>query len=229
MFSTNKLTMQALKVLPWILLLIALICWAFGLQFPGKGQQAETTEVIESTIILEKVESLGRMELVKYSYKEIFDYKAISSGKISGEAILRSYDFSPDLKAVLIASGEAVGCIDLGKLEANDIEIKNDTLTILLPEPELCYHKLDMENTKVYDFERSGWWSRFFGDDDEIKRVIERAYQAAERQIRTSALEGGILQKTNENAKLILKPMLEKMSGKTVILHPSLTIEQTDK
>lgn len=212
-----------LKTLPWILLLVALLLWSMGVKLPGTGENK--TEIMNSTVILEKIENMGKMELVKYQFREIFDYQEISSGKITGAAITGSYNFTPDLKTILITSGEAVGCIDLQKLTPQDIDIRQDTIFIKLPKPELCYYKLDMENTRVYDFERSGWWSKFFGDDDEMKKVIENAYRNAEKQIKKSALEGGILDKTRENAQLILKPMLEEMSGKVVVLHSELKME----
>ena len=100
-----------------------------------------------------------------------------------------------------------------------------DTLVVLLPKPELCYHKLDLEKTRVYHLERTGWWSRLFADDNEIKDVIEKAYKNAERQIEKSAIESGILEQTEKNAELILKPMLERMSGKKVLLQFDLSDE----
>jgi len=215
-----------LKILPWLLLLLALLLWSIGIELPGKGK--DKVEVIQSTTILEKVESLGKLELVKYNFKEIYDYASISKGKISGESVLKTYDYAPDLKAILIASGEAVGCIDLTKLQSNDINITGDTLFIQLPNPEQCYHKLDLDKTRVYHFERTGWWSRLFSDDDEMKSVIEKAYRNAEKQIEKSALESGILEQTEKNAKLILKPMLERMSGKIVVLRVRMNSEKID-
>jgi hypothetical protein len=201
---------------PWILLLLALLLWSLG--FNPWHKKAGKTEVVNTTLLLQRVEELGKMELVKYHYNEIFDYKALSSGKVSAESILGSYDFSPDLKVALIAQGEAVGCIDLRKLKESDIHEKNDTLYILLPEPEICYYKLDMDHTRIYDFERKGWWSRLFSDDDEMKGVIEKAYKTAEQQIMESAIKGGILDQTKTNAQIILKPMLEEISHKKIVL-----------
>ncbi len=201
--------------IPWILLLAALLVWSLG--FNPWGKKSPKVEVINTTTILERVEKLGKLELVRYNYSEIYDYQALSSGKITAATSLRTYDFSPDLKVALIAHGEAVGCIDLLKLEESDIKEISDTLYIQLPEPEICYYKLDMDKTRIYDFERKSWWSRIFSDDSETKAVIEKAYQAAEKQILTSAIQGGILDQTTTNAELILKPMLEEISQKKII------------
>jgi hypothetical protein len=202
--------------LPWFLCLILLFLWFSGFEFPGRGE-SRSVEVINTRMILEKVEDLGKIELIKYNYHEIFDYQQLSEGKIRGSAALRQFDYSPDLKAVLITRGEAVGCIDLTRMKLNDIVFRNDTLIIHMPDPELCYYKLNLEDTRVYDFQRSSWWSRIFSDEGEMKGVIENAFREAERQIRISALKGGILEETKENAESILRPLIRKIADKPVI------------
>ena len=104
-------------------------------------------------------------------------------------------------------------------------EVTGDTLIITLPPPELCYYKLDLENTRIHSFSKQGWWSRIFTNEDEEKAVYEMAYRNAERQIRIAALQSGILDKTRDNAELILKPMFENISGKTVFLRFELQEE----
>ena len=212
----------AFLLIPWILLIMVLLLWSLGIKLPSFNN--EPVEVRNTTIIVERIEELGRLELVKYNFKEIYDYQAISEGKISSSTALKTYDFNPDIKVALIASGEAVGCIDLRNIESNSIKISGDTLFFRIPSPELCYHKLDLENTRVYDFERSGFWSNIFPDDDEVTRIVDKAYREAEDQIRISALENGILEQTSLNAEKILRPLLEKISGKVVVF----TLEPDD-
>lgn len=212
--------MKTIKVVlmfaPWILLLLALFLWSLGYDLPGKSGKYKS-EVIQKTIILEKVEQLGKLELVRYNFKEVYDYQALSQGKSLRSSALKSYDYTPDLAAILIASGEAVGCIDLNKLKEENIEFTTDTLFLTLPAPELCYHKLDLEKTRIFEIKRGGWWSRLFSDDEEMKSVIEYAYQEAEEQIKQSALEMGILDQTIINGELMLKPLFEELSGKVVV------------
>ena len=206
---------QALTFIPWILLLSALLLWSLGVNLPSfkNGE----LEIRTTTIIMERIEELGKLELVKYNFREIYDYQAISEGKVRGNTAFKVYEYSPDLKVALIASGEAVGCIDLRNMDLENIRITKDTLFFRIPEPELCYHKLDMENTRVYDFERSGFWSNIFPDDEEVTRAVDEAYREAENQIRISAIESGILDQTAVNAEKVLKPILEKISGRQVV------------
>jgi hypothetical protein len=48
--------------------------------------------------------------------------------------------------------------------------------------------------------------------------LINEAYTRAEAKIKQSALEMGILEQTKKNAELVLKPLLESISGKKVVL-----------
>jgi hypothetical protein len=205
-------------LLPWLLLAVVLITlFISGHRWFSRSGSGETHLITTSTIVQE-IEELGRMELVKYNFKEILDYQHLSKAKVEGNVIMKSFDFDPDISAVMIASGEAAGCIDLRKVGPGDIFSKGDTLFVTLPRPELCYYKLDLENTRIHSFTRQGWWSRLFADENEEKAVYEMAYRNAERQIRAAALQSGILEKTRENAELILKPFLENISGKNVVL-----------
>ena len=197
--------------------------WPFGK--PQKNHQI----LMESTVILQEIESLGKLELVKYNFKEVFEYKQLSDGKIVGNAILKSTDYNPDISVILIATGEAVGCIDLSKLELSNIDTNEDSVFVYLPAPELCYYKLDLDKTKIYSFSRESWWSRMFSDDEERNKVLQIAYQEAESKLKETAVESGIYNSTNENVKAMLQPLLEQLTGKNVKLITVLPVLELEK
>ncbi|MFN8430842.1 MAG: DUF4230 domain-containing protein [Spirosomataceae bacterium] len=155
-------------------------------------KHTETTH----NILIQKITTMGNLELVKYSFKDIVEQKIVQ-------------DFLPDPKAILIVQGEAVGCIDLRKINASDISEKNDTLIVQLPKAEICYHKIDHSKSRIYDTEYA-----FMNES----LLLDEAYKKAEEKILSSALESGILDQTQKNAELILKPFIENISGKKVIL-----------
>ncbi len=202
------------RIFPWFLLVV--IIFTLYLTNYDLLPRKQKMEIVDSSVILKEIEQLGNLELVKYNFQEIFDYKQLSEGKLVGSSILRIHDYTPDLNVILVASGEAVGCIDLSKIEISDISIHEDSILILLPPPELCYHKLDLENTRIYSFKKDSWWSRLFSDDNEDEEVLQMAYRQTEKRIEEAAYNSGILNATNEQAKLMLKPMLEGMTGKKV-------------
>ncbi len=206
------------RTLPWLLLAVMFLTLYLSNHWPfGEKKEGEVHEISTHTI-LQEVEALGKMELVKYHFSEILNYDYLSKGKVRGSLLTQNYDFDPDISAVMVATGEAAGCLDLTRVTAQDIITVGDTLYVHLPEPELCYYKLDLENTRIIKITQEGWWSRLFSDGEEEKRVYERAYKSAEQQIRVAALKSGILDKTRENATLILKPMLEQLTKKQVVL-----------
>lgn len=148
--------------------------------------------------VLEKVESLGRMELVRYQFKDVVEYKK------------STYRFLPDAKVALIVVGNAVGCLDLRQVRPQDVVLEGDSvLRLALPEPELCVWQVDHAKSKVYSVENG-----FFQDAE----LVDAGYKYAEANVRTAALQSGILAQTTQNAELILRPMLETMTGRRVVL-----------
>lgn len=159
-------------------------------------QRPEPEVVSNHNIVLREITSLGKLELVKYNFRDVVD-----------QQITRQ--FLPDAKALLIIQGEAVGCLDLTKMTVTDLGETGDTLIVRLPDPEICLARVDHSKSKVYNTE--------FAFSDEAL-LIEQAFKKAEEQVQTSAIQQGILEQTKLNATKILRPMLEKVSGKKVLL-----------
>jgi hypothetical protein len=153
------------------------------------------TETVH-TIVLQEMSAMGKLELVKYNFKDVVEQEVVKT-------------WLPNAKAVLIVQGEAVGCIDLTNIQIADITSEEEMLVVNLPEPELCVFKIDHEKSKIYNTEYA------FTDEG---KLVQDAYRQAEKQIQKSALDMGILEQTKENARKILTPMLEKASGRKVLL-----------
>ncbi|MBL6449717.1 DUF4230 domain-containing protein [Fulvivirga sp. 29W222] len=198
-----------LKLFPWLIILL-LGGWVYVTLM--SDEKAET--IINRSTILQEVEALGKLELVKYNFKEITEVTEVS------KEYFRLFKLGPDSKIALISEGHAVGCIDLTKIRESDLILENDTLFVNLPSPEICYYKLDMEKTRIYSLQTNPM-------KDE-KSFIQKAYKHAEREIKVSALNSGILEQTRENAEIILKPLLEQVSGHKVILKTKMEEVQID-
>ena len=164
----------------------SLFSWSSG------SSKEETTHAI----VLQEMTAMGKLELSKYSFKDIVEHQVVKQ-------------WLPNSRAVLIVQGEAVGCIDLTGLDIGDVTTEAETLVVHLPEPELCVFKIDHSKSKVYHTEYA-----FL----EEARLVEEAYKQAEVKIRQSALDMGILDQTRENARKVLTPILEKASGKKVLI-----------
>lgn len=192
-----------LRILPFLIFaLIILLIWMILPSGIFDKKEEAPVEVVNHNTILESVEAIGKLELVKYNFKEVTE---LTEKNRSYLGVFRV----PDSKAVLISNGEAVGCIDLRKIGQDDIILEPDTLFIKLPEPELCYYKLDLKNSRIYSVEKTVYYK-----DD--KKLVEKAYRLAENQIKEAALKTGILEQTSNNAEVMLKPILEQLTGRKV-------------
>lgn len=196
-----------LKLIPWILIILAgVFLWRIFGSFLDKPEEKKEPEVVVNyNTVLTSVEDLGRMELVRYNFKDVVEYeKSVSR-------------FIPNSKLVLIVSGEAVGCVDFAKITQADIQFQGDSLVqVALPAPEICYYKVDHSKSKVFSKENT-----YFQDAE----LVEEGYQYAEQNVKKAALNSGILRQTTENAEKILKPMLEEITGRRVVLVPQRRIQ----
>jgi len=189
-----------LKLLPWILVITAgIFIWRSVKDFFKEPEEKKVPEVVVNySTILTSVEELGRMELVRYNFKDVVEYQKYVSRLV------------PNSKIVLIVAGEAVGCIDFSKIKQSDIQFQGDTLVqVALPAPQICYYKVDHSKSKVFSKENT-----YFQDAD----LVEDAYRYAEQNVKKAALNSGILRQTQLNAEKILKPMLQEITGKQVVL-----------
>ena len=146
------------------------------------------------SIVLKEIKALGKLELVKYTFKDIVEHEQVNT-------------YLPNANAILIVEGEATGCIDLTKITADDIQATSDSITVYLPTPELCTWKINHDRSRVYD-------TRFSFLDQ--SQLVSDAYRKAERQVRQSALDGGILNQTRKNAHQLLAPLLAQIAGKKI-------------
>ncbi len=157
---------------------------------------------IEShTLVLEKVEQLGKLELVKFKFKDVVEYTKEYKTWVRNS------------KVVLIVSGEAVGCLDLKKIKKTDIDdSRKDSIYIRLPEAELCYYKINQNESHIYD--------SAYGFTD-AATVIDEAYKSAEAKMRTTAIESGILQQTRTSGEAMLRALFEGITKKKVFFTPA--------
>lgn len=206
-----------MRLLRFLARLTLLGLFIYGVFFFWKSFSAaeEKLPVVTTThhTVLQEITAMGKLELVKYNFKDIVEHEKVYWENETMRRIMP--DILSKSKAVLIVSGEAIGCIDLTKIKRTDIIENRDTLIVYLPQPELCVYKINHDQSKVYDVRKIL--------DEEESLLVNDAFVAAEKQIEKSALNMGIMEQTQENAGKILTPFLEKISGKKVLLRYRLS------
>ncbi len=124
-----------LKIVRWIgfLFVLSLVCFlVYKIVYPSSN-----TVVITEDVLVEKISNIGKLELIKYSMRDVIEKKELRSLLL-------------DKRVLLVASGEVAGCIDLTRIKTEDIvQSTDDSITIYLPQPESCYVKLDHQRSKI--------------------------------------------------------------------------------
>lgn len=179
----------------WGLLVVGLLTiWEQVRTAPFMARFTRQPDQTTHSVVLERVTALGKLELVRYTFKDIVEHEQVN-------AIL------PNARAVLIVEGEAVGCVDLTKITSDDISTQGDSLTLRLPAPEVCVWKINHQRSRVYDTQYT-----FLNE----AQLVSEAYRRAEAQVKASALQSGILDQTRQNAVTLLRPLLGQLTQKHV-------------
>lgn len=193
----------ARRLLPlFVLLALGVFLWRkIGPVLAGLNPLAARAPQVTVThqTVLTQVEALGKLELVRYRFKDVVEYKRAAK-----------YPFLPDAKVALIVGGEAVGCLDLRRIKPQDVTLEGDSVVrVLLPAPELCAFQVNHDQSRVFSTSNG-----FFQDAE----LVDEAYRYAEAEVRRAALQAGILAATQRNAEQILVPLLRTLTGRRVII-----------
>ncbi|MFV0469762.1 MAG: DUF4230 domain-containing protein [Dysgonomonas sp.] len=177
-------------------ILILLACVAIAVFYLTKcaGKEKKEEAHISHEMVLTQIESLGNLQVVKYNIQDIVEYE-------------KTRTFLPNSKTALIVVGEVTGCIDLTKIKQGDIETIGDSVSITLPDPEICTVKIDHSRSRVYNVQFGLW---------EEARLIDEAYAYAEKQIEAEARKMGIAVDCRENTQKVLHPILSALGFKKI-------------
>lgn len=103
-----------------------------------------------------------------------------------------------------IAYGEVRAGVDLSDLTPADVQVNGDTISVRLPPPQILDRKLDVDRSKVYDYDRG-----FLGlGPDVATELQELAEQTTLNEIVAAACNQGVLQMANERAQETVSSLL---------------------
>lgn len=145
-----------------------------------------STSFSKHSTIITQVEKLGRLEVVKYNIQDIMEYKKIRR-------------WLPNSNTMMKVAGEVIACIDLTRIGEKDIYTFKDSVSLILPLPEICSYKVDHSRSKVFNVEYGLW---------ETAEIVDEAYAAAENHIYNEAIDMGIAKESQENTISVLTSIL---------------------
>ena len=151
------------------------------------------------------IEDLARLETTSFHVERVIDLVARQRqlfGLVEAEDAI-----------LLVAGGDITAGVDLTKMRDGDVVVDLETMsaTVTLPPPEIFAARLDNERTYVHT-----------RDTDALARrdphLETRARREAERTLRESALEGGILDRARANAETAIRTLVRSMGYDTVTI-----------
>jgi Protein of unknown function (DUF4230) len=179
------------------LVLLGVLVWlsiGFGLmRFSEVLRGGRTTINVDQPTVVRQIQKLQRLETVSYTMDKI----------ISGE---HSNAYLPKILAgdrlLLVVHGEVVAGINLAGLQAGDVRILGQKVSIHLPAAEIFSTRIDNARTKVYSRDTG----LFSSADPNLESQVR---EEAERQLQQAALQDGVLKTAADNARSTISGMLQ--------------------
>ncbi len=167
---------------------------------PDLRPQMTPTIYPSSITIVERVQELSRLETASYHMEKV----------ISAESGQGPLGFLFGDKLLLIAYGEVIAGVDLGKIQPDDVTMTDDgTAYVKMPPVEVFGATLDNQRTYVYD--------RRTGVAGMNQTLETAARQEAEKQILQAALEEGVIEQAEKNARDVIRSLLIAMGARHVV------------
>jgi hypothetical protein len=190
--------MKKILLVTAVVLLLCMVL--FGLISRKAKKDDAYTITAGKTTVIKELRALNRLETAQFTIEKVID--AGTSGSRFQEILFGD-------RILLIAHGEVIAGFDMSKLDADDIVVEGNSITMTLPAPQILVTNLNNEQTRVYD-RRQGFLTK--GDKD----LESAARKAAEDTIRQAACEGGILSTASENGKKQLTVLLKSLQFTSV-------------
>lgn len=173
---------------------------------------AKPVVIDETPVLIKDIKSIG--QLITYSFYD--EAAADTLITTRGSAFVNAFNRlaplpllpSADKQLVLIGRGKVLAGINLSLLTDTSLIVKNDTITLTLPKPQIFATVLNPGDFETF-IEEGNW------TNEEVTRVKLKA----RRKIEAHALQQNILEKAGTKAKEILKYFLVTMGFKKVILN----------
>jgi hypothetical protein len=145
------------------------------------------TIIADPITYINEVRALARLETIQYSIEKV----------ITGETGGGTFQALFGDKILFVGHGTVIAGIDMEKLQPEDMRFENGVLTVKLPPAEIFIATLDNEKSYVYDRE-TGVLAK---PDVNLETLVR---QRAEEEIRTAAINDGILEQAQVNAEAYL-------------------------
>jgi hypothetical protein len=192
-----------------ILLTFAFVnLWQFGWSWVQNmdnwlSLKQKPPEIAPSTIILQQVRSVSELTTTVFAMETVVP---ASQDRQLGDLVVGQS------RLLYVAYGEVRAGIDLSQINAQAVQTEGDRLVVTLPEPKILDKKIDVEKSKIYDYDR-GFLNL---GPDTTPELLEFAQRQTLDKILLSACEQGILERANDQAEVALTGLLSNTGFSSV-------------
>jgi len=163
--------------------------------------KSQPVEIENSVILVKEINNLSQLITIS-AYNEIAIDSTKKGWSLFNNPLIPTLMNIPnikqgDQKLILIGKGKILAGVNLAKLTAKDVFVKNDSASIILPTAEILQVILNPSGFEV--FEETGDWS-----DNEVKAVKIKLRE----NLVADALRQNILQKASAKAIVIMESFL---------------------
>lgn len=173
----------------------ALVHWIAEIVSPAP-EPTEVVEVRPTPLVIVAVRDLARLESASYHMERVIDLTS-TQRRVFG--LVEAQD-----SILLVAAADVVAGVDLAALEDEDVVVEGERVVITLPRAEVFSARLDSERTYVRQRETDLLARR-------RENLETSARREAERTLRTSAIEAGILERAERNAQGTVESLVRSL------------------
>ncbi len=174
--------------------------WQTGNQFFGKlsglfGAPQPAAKVDVRSMVVQQIRNASELTTAIFTMETVVP--ASRDRTVGGYVIGKT-------TLLYIAYGEVRAGVDLSDLKPENVQINGDTTILRLPPPRILDSKIDVNRSKVYDYDRG-----FLGlGPDAAPELQDLAQRQTLDKIVASACADGILQSASDRAKMTVSQLL---------------------
>lgn len=155
---------------------------------------------VDQPTVVRQIQQLQRLETVQFTMDKI----------ISGEHENPIFPkFLAGDRLLLVVHGEVIAGVDLSQLQPQDVTLRDHSIVLRLPQPQILVTRLDNSKTRVYSRDTG----LFSSPDPNLESQVR---QEAERALQDAALQDNILKTAGDNARATLSALLHSLGFTSV-------------
>lgn len=196
MSKEKKYRANPVKMIRLIIIVIVLCALLAGAgYFAGKGSGNERQE-LSAVVVQNQISEIAELATVTYSYTELGQYE--SSKEFYGAKV----PFTTN-KFILTYDGIIKAGVDMSKAQ---VESKDGTITVILPEAQVLSHEIDENSVKVFD-EKTSIFNQFTVED------YTAFYADQKKSVEEKAIAKGLLTEAKAQAVKAVEAALTPITG----------------